>query len=94
MVVNFPAQVPYGTSTSAVLQQTITSARASTAAPGSGQSVGYGLEFGEPLVAVVTDSHGYPVPGATVTFSGNGGLILSSRTLPHIMKKADAQTSR
>ena len=31
-------------------------------------------------MAVVTDSHGYPVRGATVTFSSGAGLTLSSAT--------------
>jgi len=71
---------PYAASTSAVLQQTISSAATSIATfSGSGQSTPYGLEFTEPLVAVVKDSSGNLVPGALVTFSG-AGLRFSSTT--------------
>ena len=75
----FPAQAGYGPS-SATLQEMISTSPASIATlSGSGQSTPYGLEFTEPLVALVTDAHGNPVPGATVSFSGTG-LRFSSTT--------------
>ncbi len=73
----FPAQGSYGPS-SATLQETISDSPASIATvSGSGLSTPYGLEFTEPLVAVVKDSNGHPVPGAVVSFSG-AGLRFSS----------------
>ncbi len=80
VMVRFPAQGTYAASSSVVLQETVSTAPAGIAtATGSGQSVGYGLEFTRPLVAIVTDPHGNPVAGATVTFSGTG-LRFSSTT--------------
>ncbi len=80
VVANFGPVGPYAASISAVLQQTISSAATSIATfSGSGQSTPYGLEFTEPLVAVVKDSSGNLVPGALVTFSG-AGLRFSSTT--------------
>jgi len=75
----FPSQGSYGPS-SATLREIISTSPASIATvSGSGQSTPYGLEFTQPLVALVTDVHGNPVPAATVTFSGTG-LRFSSTT--------------
>jgi hypothetical protein len=46
---------------------------------GSGQTAAYGSAFANPLVVVVKDANGNPVPGAVVNFSGSG-LSFSSRT--------------
>jgi len=68
----FPSQGAYAPSSN-TLQEIISTAPASIAVfSGSGQSTPYGLEFTQPLAAVVKDAHGYLVPGATVTFSGTG----------------------
>jgi hypothetical protein len=42
------------------------------AVSGSAQKAVYGSHFAEPLLVLVTDKNGDPVPSATVTFSGSG----------------------
>jgi sugar lactone lactonase YvrE len=50
-----------------------------TLASGSGQTTAYGSTFANPLVVIVKDSNGNPVPGAVLNFSG-AGLSFSSAT--------------
>lgn len=60
-------------SSSATLVETIYGTAASIgAASGSAQTAVYGSAFASPLVVVVKDSSGNPVPDATVSFSGSG----------------------
>jgi len=49
-------------------------------ASGSGQSAYVGFNFTSPLVAVVKDANGNPVPGKTVTFAGSGVSFPSGAT--------------
>jgi len=84
----FPAAGIYGPSSS-TLQEIISSTPASIATiSGSGQATPYGLEFTEPLVALVTDAHGNPVPGSTVTFSGTGLRFSSTTTVTNASGQA------
>jgi len=65
---------------SGTLIETIIGAAASIApVSGFGQTTAYGSAFSSPLVVIVKDSNGNPVPGATVSFSGPG-LTFSSAT--------------
>src|SRR5262249_8157419 len=50
----------------------VTTPGAVTATAGGGQSATITPAFANPLVATVTDAHGVPVPGVTVTFAAPG----------------------
>ncbi len=89
VVASFSTTGIYLGSTSAVLQEIVSTVPANIAVvAGSGQSTPYGLEFTEPLVALVTDAHGNPVPGATVSFSGTGLRFSSTTTVTNASGQA------
>jgi sugar lactone lactonase YvrE len=50
-----------------------------TLVSGSGQTAAYGSAFANPLVVLVKDTNGNPIPGAVVSFAGTG-LSFSSAT--------------
>ena len=85
---SFPTQADYRSSSN-TLQETISTSPANlTTVSGSGQSTPYGLEFTEPLVALVTDAHGNPVPGAPVTFNGTGVRFSSTTAVTNASGQA------
>lgn len=64
---------------SGTLTETIVGAAASiSAVSGSGQSATSGSAFANPLVAIVKDANGNPIPGVIVSFSGTGLSFSSS----------------
>jgi hypothetical protein len=67
-----PTVTASGSLTSATQIETISAGPASTIAisSGSGQTTSPSAAFASPLVALVTDSYGNPVSGASVTFTG------------------------
>lgn len=60
---------PTSKSGSANLTVGVAAAATTSVASGSGQAAGVGTAFAHPLVALVADSYGNPVPNAAVTFT-------------------------
>jgi Chitobiase/beta-hexosaminidase C-terminal domain/MBG domain (YGX type)/Bacterial Ig-like domain (group 3)/Beta-propeller repeat len=65
----------YAASTGSLMQTVSGTPSYITIASGAGQTTTYGSWFASPVVAVVTDANGLPVPDVEVNFSGTGLLF-------------------
>ncbi len=75
---SYSGDTNYAASSATPLTETIIGAAASTSVvSGSGQSATVGTAFANPLVVIVKDANGNPVPGVVVNFAG-AGLNFSS----------------
>ena len=65
----------YAASTGSLIQTVSGTPSYITIASGAGQTTTYGSWFASPVMAVVADANGLPVPGVEVNFSGTGLLF-------------------